>query len=60
MVKCVHCSYTVGWVGDERLEHPEGEFYKVGEANRFHGDKNDMFVMGCPRCHKIFLSEEDI
>lgn len=67
MITCAHkdCGYQVGWpeiITDEteRLEPPEGEFYQVGFANRFHGDKNDLYVMGCPKCKRTFLSDKDI
>lgn len=66
MITCPNkaCGYQVGWSKEvditERLEPLEGEFYKVGEANRFHGDKNDMHVMGCPKCRIVFLSEDSI
>lgn len=63
-ITCKHpdCGYTVGWEDgkEDRTEHPEGEFYEAGKANRFHGDENDMYVMGCPKCHRTFLNKKRI
>ncbi len=56
------CGYTVGWISGvaERVDGEFGEFYKGGEATRFHGEENVLHLMGCPKCYKTFLSKEDI
>ena len=73
MLRCAHkdCGYECGWThkggcDNERLEPEEGEFYEIKaefktvEARRFHGDKNEMKLLGCPKCHRLFMSEGDI
>lgn len=70
MIICAHpdCGYTVGWThrGSEhnkRIEPPEGEFYgfradfsKV-EGERFHGNKNEVALYGCPKCRRTFIAD---
>ena len=71
MIKCPYtdCNYTVGWLyregNAERAEPPEGEFYLVRSeyttaiAFRFHGDKNEMALRGCPKCRRVFIDEPE-
>ena len=69
MITCKHkdCGYQCGWThrgGEDNklIEPPEGDFYEVKafitevNASRFHGDNNEMKLLGCPKCHRLFMS----
>ena len=69
MIKCEHkdCDYEAGWThengGEGSLVEPsEGDFYKIvtgydkAVAHRFHGDDNEMELLGCPKCLRLFMS----
>ena len=71
MITCAHkdCGYQVGWThygSDENkyLEPPEGDFYniraefKTVTAERYHGDNNEMRLLGCPKCCRTFITNK--
>lgn len=60
-MKCPHCDYTA-YSRDENNKlviHSEGNFYYLPiEVERGSGwDKDRRKVVGCPKCHKIFMKE---
>jgi len=72
MIKCAHkdCGYKHGWThrGSEEnkyIDLPEGPFYKIKagfetvSASRFHGDKNEILLLGCPKCQRTFITSGD-
>ena len=70
MIKCAHtdCGYSAGWThkggeDNKMIDPPEGDFYeitaeftKVG-ATRFHGNNNELKLLGCPKCYRTFITK---
>ena len=71
MIECAHkdCGYITGWThkggNNQLVAPPEGDFYEITaefttvSATRFHGVDNEMKLLGCPKCHRIFITKGD-
>lgn len=62
-MKCPHCEYKNGWVGEDNVTHngKEGDFFVL--SNNIHMDRKENYysensreVYGCPKCGKIFFN----